>query len=83
MSMRLTPLEREQQWREYFTKTGRYADQDADSFEGEPSSCLRPETLIKPQPVNIKELEQKIVKQFIIRFAVAIIALWLLSKLFS
>ena len=81
--MRLTPAEREQQWQEYFTKTGRYADSDTSQSEIERPINLRPETLAKLTPINLQELEQKLARQFIIRFAAVIAILWLLSRLLS
>ena len=87
---RLTPEEREQQWQDYFNKTGCYAEEPTQPVH----TFLRVDTqpmlhntqdqhVTRLKPIDFKQLEREVTRKAIALIAAFIVALYLLSKLFS
>ena len=86
---RLTPEEREQQWQDYFDKTGDYAEptQLIHSFLRVDTQPMLHNTqdqhVTRLKPIDFKQLEREVTRKAIALIAAFIVALYLLSKLFS
>ena len=83
MSRRLTTEEREQLWDDYHNKRGIYAETEQKSFKPVLYVDTQQATLNTKEPIDFKQLEREVTRKAIALIAAFIVALYLLSKLFS
>lgn len=89
---RLTPEEREQQWQNYFNKTGDYAEPEQSVLRVDTQTHIRNvqfmshNTQITHVPNNsfdLKKLEREVTVKTLMRLAIAVIVLCLINVSFN